>query len=104
MLWSVTLEAEGDREVTRDEVVELADGVARANGVASGIGSTYYGAQVYVEADDRADAIELATAIFRAAADKAGLPAWELSYAKATSEANELAAEQEDWAVWDERA
>ena len=50
MRWSVAVEAEGDRPVTREEVVELADAVAGSSGIASGIGSNRYGAQLVVEA------------------------------------------------------
>jgi len=96
------MEAEGDREVALEEVVDLADGIAAANGVASGMGTNHFGAQVYVEADDRADAISLATAIFAEALAKARLPAWPLSYIKAISEADDLEADQDDWAVWDD--
>ena len=56
MLWSVTLQALGDRELTHDEIVELADAVAGANGVASGIGTKAYGAQLVVKADDKGTA------------------------------------------------
>ncbi len=96
------MEAEGDREVALEEVVELADGIAAANGVASGMGTNHFGAQVYVDADDRADAIDLATAIFTAALAKASLPAWPLTYVKAISEADDLEADQSDWAIWDD--
>ena len=61
MLWSVALEAEGDREVSREEVVELADAVAVNNGVASGIGTNRYGAQLVIEALDRATADDYTT-------------------------------------------
>ena len=44
------IEAEGDRVMTREEVVELADAVAASNGIATGIGTTHYGAQLIVEA------------------------------------------------------
>ena len=64
MRWSVAVEAEGDRVLTREEIVELADAVAAASGIASGIGTTSYGAQLVVEADDRDDARELAAAEF----------------------------------------
>ena len=47
----MAVEAEGDRPVTREEVVELADAVADAGGIASGIGTNRYGAQLVVEAD-----------------------------------------------------
>ena len=52
MQWSVVLEAVGDREVTLEEVVELADAVARHGGVASGVGTASYAARILVEADD----------------------------------------------------
>ena len=61
MRWSVGLEAEGDRVLTREEIVELADAVAAHNGIATGIGTTHYGAQLVVEADTRDEAIEKAT-------------------------------------------
>ena len=51
MRWSVGIEAEGDRVFTREEVVELADAVAASDGVASGIGTSRYGARVIVDAE-----------------------------------------------------
>ena len=57
MRWSVGIEAEGDRVLTREEVVELADAVAANDGIATGIGTNRYGAQLIVEADSREDAI-----------------------------------------------
>ena len=59
MLWSVTVQAAGDRPMTHEEIVELADAVAAAQGVASGIGAQAYGAQLVVEAADRDEAIAL---------------------------------------------
>ena len=53
MKFSVSLVADGDREMTIDEIVELADAVAPHGGIASGIGSTSYGAQIVVEAPIR---------------------------------------------------
>ena len=44
MRWSVSVVAEGDRVVTREEVVELADAVAAHGGIASGLGTPRYGA------------------------------------------------------------
>lgn len=73
--WSVGVEAQADRVLTRDEVVELADAVAVHGGIATGIGSTRYGAQVVVLADTREEAAAAGTATFRAAAARAGLPA-----------------------------
>ena len=48
--WSVGIEAEGDQVLTREQVVELADAVAPASGIATGIGTSRYGAQQVVEA------------------------------------------------------
>jgi hypothetical protein len=77
--WSVNLAAEGDRMVTREEIVELADAVAGHSGVASGIGTTRYGAQLSVEAGSREDAVEKARAEFTRAAERAGLPPWPIA-------------------------
>ena len=74
MRWSVGIEAEGDRVLALEEVVELADAVAGSDGIATGIGTTRYGAQLVVEADNRDDAIGKATSVFLAAARTAGLP------------------------------
>ncbi|MCW2947742.1 MAG: hypothetical protein JWR24_4459 [Actinoallomurus sp.] len=79
MRWSVTLEAEGDRVMTREEIVELADAVAPHGGIASGIGTTRYGAQLSVEADSREAAVERASAEFARAVERAGLPSWPIA-------------------------
>ena len=89
MKWSVSVLAEGDREVSHAEVVELADAVAAAGGIASGIGTPSYGAQLVVDADDRDTAMELATAEFVRAAAQAGLPAWPITHLEAISEADD---------------
>ena len=89
MSWSVGLEAEGDRVFTREEVVELADAVAASDGIASGIGTSRYGARLVVVADSREDAIAAATELFVAAAATAGLPAAPIVAAEAVSEAEE---------------
>jgi len=84
--WSVGIEAEAGRVATREEVVELADAIAASNGVATGIGTSRYGAQLVVEAASRDEAIEKATAEFRAAAAQAGLPAAPVVRTEAVSE------------------
>jgi hypothetical protein len=86
VLWSVTLQAVGDRPRTHDEIVELADAVAPAQGVASGIGEPAYGAQLVVEAGDREEAESLGRALFAEAAATAGLPAWPVTSVDAVSE------------------
>ena len=86
MRWSVGIEAEGDRVLTREEIVELADAVAASNGIATGIGSSRYGAQLVVDAASHDEAIEKATAEFERAAATAGLPAAPVVRAEAISE------------------
>ena len=89
MRWSVGIEAEGDRVFGREEIVELADAVAASDGIATGIGTNRYGAQLLVVADDRDDAIGKATGLFLAAVSKAGLPAAPIVRTEAVSEAEE---------------
>ena len=89
MKWSVSIVAEGDREVSHEEVVELADAVAGWGGIASGIGAQHYGAQLVVEADDRDTAVQRATAAFVAAVARAGLPSWPITEVDAISEADD---------------
>jgi hypothetical protein len=86
MRWSVAIEAAGDRVLTREEIVELADAVAPSGGIASGIGTPRYGAQLLVEAPDRAAAIELATRDFGRAVATAGLPVYPVVRAEALGE------------------
>jgi hypothetical protein len=73
MRWSVGIEAEGNHVLTREQVVDLADAVAATGGIATGIGTSRYGAQLIVEADSREEAIEKATEEFWRAARKARL-------------------------------
>jgi hypothetical protein len=82
----VGIEAEGDRVLTREQVVELADAVAESSGIATGIGTNRYGAQLIVEAASREEAIGKATQEFVRAAAKAGLPAAPVVRAEAVSE------------------
>jgi hypothetical protein len=93
MRWSVSLRADGDREVSLAEIVELADAVAAHDGIASGMGTTSYGAQLVVEADGPRRASELATTLFHQAATTAGLPAWPVADLHVISEEQD---DQED--------
>ena len=86
MRWSVGLQAEGDRVLSREEVVELADAVAACNGIATGIGTTRYGARLIVDAITREEAIAKATEVFAAAAAAAGLPEAPVVRSEAVSE------------------
>jgi enamine deaminase RidA (YjgF/YER057c/UK114 family) len=86
MRWSVGVEAEGDKVLTREQVVELADAIAASGGIASGIGSSRYGAQLIVEAESREAAIEKATGEFTRAAAAAGLPPAPVVRTEAVSE------------------
>lgn len=89
MKWSVGIEAEGDRVMELDEIVELADAVAPAGGIASGIGTNRYGAQLIVEAGTREEALEKGRAEFAAAVATARLPVFPVVRAEAISEAED---------------
>ena len=86
MRWSVGIEAESDRVATREEIVELADAVAASGGIATGIGTNRYGAQLIVEAESREEAIAKASGEFARAAAKAGLPPAPVARTEAISE------------------
>jgi hypothetical protein len=86
MRWSVGLEAEGDRVLSREQVVDLADAVAPSEGIATGIGTSRYGARLVVDAASREEAIEKATEEFTRAARQAGLPGAPVVRAEAISE------------------
>ena len=75
--------------LTREEVVELADAVAASSGIATGIGSNRYGAQLLVHADTRDEAVEKATGEFARAVAKAGLPVYPIVRVEAVSEDQE---------------
>lgn len=91
MRFSVSLVADGDREVTHDEVLALADEVARLEGIASGIGAMSYGAQIVVEAASSDEAVDVAIRRFTTAATQAGLPDWPVTRAETVSEEDDLA-------------
>lgn len=95
MQYSISLYAEGDREVTLEEVVELADAVAGLNGIASGVGAMGYGAQIVVDAANSDEAVELALVQFADAVSKTSLPPWPVVKAESLSE-DEDYAELED--------
>jgi hypothetical protein len=90
MMWSVSLRAEGDRVLEMDEIVALADAVASIGGIASGIGTMTYGAQIAMEADTADEAVNLALPAFEAAAARAGLPPWPVNHAEVIGEDEEL--------------
>ena len=86
MKWSVGIEAEGDRMLKHEEIVQLADAVAARSGIATGIGTNRYGAQLIVQAGDRDEAIRKATAEFGRAVVQAGLPVYPVVRVEAISE------------------
>jgi hypothetical protein len=86
----VAVAAVGDRVLSREEIVELADAVAAKSGIASGIGTTSYGARLIVDAPTADEAAEAAKAELVAAAQQAGLPAWPVTSTEVTSEGDEL--------------
>jgi hypothetical protein len=60
--------------------------VAALSGIASGIGTTSYGAQIVVHADSADEAVEHATRELADAATRAGLPRWPVSRAEVLGE------------------
>jgi hypothetical protein len=92
----VGIEAQGDRALSREEVVELADAVAASGGIASGIGSKRYGVTLIVQAGSRAEAIAKATEEFTRARTRARLPDWPVVRVEAVTE-HEAASGVEGW-------
>jgi len=88
--WSVGIQAEGGKVLTREEVVELADAVAASSGIATGIGTNRYGAQLMIEAGSREEAVQKATAEFTRAVATAGLPACPIVRVEALSEDEDI--------------
>ena len=80
------IQAEAERILSREEVVELADAVAEYEGIATGIGSNVYGAQLVVQADSRDEALEAAKERFALAVSAARLPEGQIVRAEAISE------------------
>ena len=78
--------ADGDRELSREEVVELADAVAPLSGIATGIGTNSYGAQLLIEAPAPEAAEQRAREAFAEAAKTAGLPSWPITSVTMISE------------------
>jgi hypothetical protein len=90
MKFSVSLYAEGDREIELSEVVEFADAVAMYSGIATGAGTMTYGAQLVIEAPNSDIAVDKAIEIFANAAVIAKMPDWPVSKA-------ETMTEDQDW-------
>lgn len=86
MRWSVSLVAEGDRVVSLEEIVELADAVAALGGIAAGAGSMSYGAQIVIEAGSADEAVERAIPAFTDAASTAALPSWPVTRVEVAGE------------------
>lgn len=91
MKYSISLEAEGDREMTLEEIVELADAVAPLNGIASGMGTMGYGAQIVVEAENSDLAVEVALAQFADVLSRTSLPQWPVVRAESLAEDDDYA-------------
>jgi hypothetical protein len=89
MMWSVSFRAEGDRVLELEEIVALADAVASMGGIASGIGTMTYAAQLAIEADTADEAVNLALPAFAAAAAQAELPPWPVTTAEVIGEDEE---------------
>ena len=95
MKYSVSIAAEGDREISLEEVVELADAVAPFSGIATGAATQSYGAQILVEAENLDSAIDKAMEMFSKAVETAKLPIWPITRAEAMSE-------DDDWDDFDQ--
>lgn len=91
MRWSVGIKVEGDRVMTHQEILDLADAVAPKQGIATGIGTQGYGAQIVVVAANRQRAIAKAKQEFAEAVAKAGLPSYPIVRADAVSEEEDAA-------------
>ncbi|HEX2178156.1 MAG TPA: hypothetical protein VHL54_01365 [Actinomycetota bacterium] len=90
MRYSVGMKCDGDKVMSPDEIVELADAVAIHSGIATGIGQEAYGAKIIVDADNAKDAEVMAKEHFRVAVQQAGLPAWPISEVETLSEEDDL--------------
>jgi len=90
----VGIEVEAGRVLTREQVVELADAVAASGGIASGIGTSRYGARLIVQAGSREEAVAKATEEVTQAAAKAGLPPGPVVRTEAVSEDEEARDEE----------
>lgn len=90
MRWSISLRADGDRPLQRGEIVELADAVAALDGIASGIGTNSYSAQIVVEAPSADEAVDIAIKQFEQAAATAGLPPWPVAWAESVGDEEEF--------------
>jgi hypothetical protein len=89
--WSVGIEVEGGEVLTREQVVDLADAVAATDGIATGIGTNRYGAQLIVEAASREEAIEKGTGEFWRAVRRTGLRPGPVVRTEAVSEDEDAA-------------
>jgi hypothetical protein len=89
MQFSVSLIADGDREVKLEEVVALADAIAIHKGIASGAGTFSLGAQILIDAPNSDVAVDESVKIFENAIATAGLPAWPVSKAETITEDEE---------------
>lgn len=90
MRWSISLRADGDRVLDREAIVDFADAIATSSGIASGIGTKSYSAQIVVDAPDSDTAVDEAIQVFTSAAETAGLPPWPVAWAESVSEEDDL--------------
>jgi hypothetical protein len=92
--WSVAVQTEGDQVMSQKQIVELADTVAKLDGVASGIGQTRYGAKIIVDANSKGEAEAVARQQFTEAAREANMPDWPIVKVESISEEED---EEQDW-------
>ena len=94
MRWSVAFQTEGDEVMSQEQIVELADTVAKHDGVASGIGQTGYGAKLIVNANSKREAEAVGKQQFTDAAREAKMPDWPIVKVESISEQEE---DEQDW-------
>ena len=87
------MRCEGDKVMSHDEILELADAVAMHNGIATGIGQESYGVMIVVDAENPGEAEVVAKEHFRVAVQQAGLPAWPIAEVETLSEEDDLTPE-----------
>lgn len=77
--WTVTVTAEGDRELSDEEYARFVDVVEPAGATPFGAGSRAYGLTVVLAAGSRDEALSLGAQALRGAAVQAGLPDWPIN-------------------------
>lgn len=92
--WTVTVFADGDRDVTADELTRLTAAVTPMGGVPTGGEDRGYGLQIAIAAGTRDEAVTIATGALADAARQAGLPPWPVTRSQALGDHEVVARDQ----------